>query len=164
MGGDPIWGVSIAFSQTRQSGWIEIAWLAGKFPMTALAHLLAWAELPPCTPWHSVLPWQGYIAEERCWLEDTKAAQTWCRVEIDITEAYKGSTSKAFSLFFLIFLWSHLWHMEVSGPGVKLELCVGPITQPWQHWIRAISVTYAAYSNTWSLTHWARPGIKPASS
>lgn len=41
MGGDPIWGVSIAFSQTRQSGWIEIAWLAGKFPMTALAHLLA---------------------------------------------------------------------------------------------------------------------------
>ena len=37
--------------------------------------------------------------------------------------------------------------------------------QLWPHQIQAPSVTcIAAFSNTGSLTHWARPGIKPASS
>ena len=37
--------------------------------------------------------------------------------------------------------------------------------QPLQHWIWATSVTYiTACGDTGSLTHWARPGIKPASS
>ena len=43
--------------------------------------------------------------------------------------------------------------------GVKSEL------QPQQHEIQATSVTYTmAHGNNRSLTHWARPGIKPASS
>ena len=32
----------------------------------------------------------------------------------------------------------------VPGPGVKLELQLQPVPQPWQHWIPATSVTYAA--------------------
>ena len=40
-----------------------------------------------------------------------------------------------------------------------------PIPQPQQHQIQAESVIYTtAHCNTGSLTHWARPGIKPASS
>ena len=40
-----------------------------------------------------------------------------------------------------------------------------PQPQPGQYWILAASVTYAAAcSNTGSLTHWRRPGIKPTSS
>ena len=40
-----------------------------------------------------------------------------------------------------------------------------PTPQPQQREIWAASVTYTtAYSNAGSLTHWARPGIKPASS
>ena len=36
---------------------------------------------------------------------------------------------------------------------------------PQQHRIWAASATYTtAHSNTWSLIHWARPGIEPASS
>ena len=37
--------------------------------------------------------------------------------------------------------------------------------QPQQHRIQTMSVTYAtAHGNNGSLTHWARPGIEPASS
>ena len=37
--------------------------------------------------------------------------------------------------------------------------------QPHQHWIPVTCATYsAAWSNSESLTHWARPGIKPISS
>ena len=40
-----------------------------------------------------------------------------------------------------------------------------PIPQPQQRRIRATSVTYTiAHSKARSLTHWARPGIEPASS
>ena len=40
-----------------------------------------------------------------------------------------------------------------------------PTPQPQQHQIPAASVTYTtAHGNAGSLTHWARPGIKPASS
>ena len=48
-----------------------------------------------------------------------------------------------------------------SCAGVKSELKLP--TEPWQHWIWATSMTYAsACSNTGSLTHSARPGIRPA--
>ena len=61
---------------------------------------------------------------------------------------------------FIFFLWPHLWHMEVPRLGVKQELQLPAYTQPWQHW--PASATYAALcSITRSLTHWARPGIKP---
>ena len=37
--------------------------------------------------------------------------------------------------------------------------------QPQKHQIQASSEIYAtAFSNAWSLTHWARPGIEPKSS
>ena len=40
-----------------------------------------------------------------------------------------------------------------------------PTPQPQQHQVQATYVTYAAAcSNTSSLTHWARPGMKPTSS
>ena len=58
-----------------------------------------------------------------------------------------------FSIFFL--LWLHLQHVEVPRLGVKSEL----------HQIWATSAIYtAACDNTGSLTHWARPRIKPTSS
>ena len=42
---------------------------------------------------------------------------------------------------------------------------IGSTPQPQQHEIQATSVSYtAACKNTGSLTHWARPGTKPASS
>ena len=51
------------------------------------------------------------------------------------------------------------------GQGVKLEPQLGPTPQPRQHWIGATSVTHPTVcGNTRSLTHWARPGIKPTSS
>ena len=40
-----------------------------------------------------------------------------------------------------------------------------PMPRPQQGWIRAASVTYTtAHGNAGSLTHWASPGIEPASS
>ena len=55
--------------------------------------------------------------------------------------------------------------MEVPRPGVEVELQLRPIPQPQQHQTRVTSVTCAtACSNTGSLIHWVRPGIKPASS
>ena len=57
----------------------------------------------------------------------------------------------------------HPQHMEVSRLGVKSELQLTPQPQPRQ--IQAVSTTYtAAHGNADSLTHWARPGIEPASS
>ena len=54
-----------------------------------------------------------------------------------------------------LFLWLHLWHMEVLRLGVELELPLGPMPQPHQHQMRAASVTYTtACINTGSLTHW----------
>ena len=62
------------------------------------------------------------------------------------------------------FLWL-LLHMEVPRPVVKLELQLRTTPQPQQHWIWAASVTNAAAcGNARSLTHWARPGIKPTPS
>ena len=49
--------------------------------------------------------------------------------------------------------------------GAESELSCWPIPQPQLHSIQAASVTYTtALGNTGSLTHWARPGIQPASS
>ena len=65
-----------------------------------------------------------------------------------------------FSFSFFFFSGLHLWHMEVPRLGVWSEL---HLTQQYQ--IRAESVTYTiAHDNTGSLTHWAKPGIKPKTS
>ena len=49
---------------------------------------------------------------------------------------------------------------QVPGPGVESKLQVQPVPQPQQYWV------WAAYTPAYtrSLTHWARPGIKPTSS
>ena len=71
-------------------------------------------------------------------------------------------TSFFFSFFFLQL---HLWHREVFGLGVELELQLRATPQPWQHRIWHTPATYAtAYGNARSLTHWARPEIEPTSS
>ena len=62
-------------------------------------------------------------------------------------------------IIFICFLGPHLQHMEVPRLGVELE------PQPLQHQIQAMSATYTtAHGNAGSSTHWARPGIEPASS
>ena len=64
-------------------------------------------------------------------------------------------------IFFFFFLQPHLQHTDTPGLGVNSELQLSPTPQPEQHHIQATSATYVtACSNTWSLTHWARPGIK----
>ena len=71
-----------------------------------------------------------------------------------------------FVLFcFLFFLGLHPQHTEVPRLGVesKLQLWLRP--QPQQHGIQVASVTYTTvHGNAGSLTHLARPGIKPTSS
>ena len=52
--------------------------------------------------------------------------------------------------------------MEVPREG--LNWSCQPVPQAQQYQIPAVSSTYtAAHSNAGSLTHWARPGIEPAS-
>ena len=59
----------------------------------------------------------------------------------------------------------HPWHMKVLSLGVESSYSCQPVTQPQQHQILAVSVTYStAHSNAGSFTHWARPGIEAASS
>ena len=60
----------------------------------------------------------------------------------------------------------HPQHMEVPRLGVNWSCSCWPTPQPEQHGIQVASVTYTtACSNTaGSLTHWARPRIKPISS
>ena len=59
----------------------------------------------------------------------------------------------------------HLRHMQVPSLGVKSELQLRPIPQPQQPRIWAASVIYpAACGNAGSSIHWARPGVRPASS
>ena len=88
-----------------------------------------------------------------------------------------GCSDRMTKVHFLItatYLYYHTWHkwlpffflrpcllqLEVFRLGVELELVT---THPWQIW--AAFVTYVATSgNAGSLTHWMRPGIKPASS
>ena len=48
---------------------------------------------------------------------------------------YMHITHNIYIQFFFLFLHLHLWHMEVPRLGVKSELQLGPVPQPWQHWI-----------------------------
>ena len=56
-----------------------------------------------------------------------------------------------------------IWRVPGQA-GVQLELQLIATPQTRQHQIQAASVTYTtAHGNAVYLTHWARPGIKPAS-
>ena len=68
------------------------------------------------------------------------------------------------SFIYWYFLKPHLWHMEVTRLGVKLELQLQAFTTAQQCQIWAAAVIYTvACGNTRSLTCWARPGVEPAS-
>ena len=70
-------------------------------------------------------------------------------------------------LFLLLFLiWPYLLYMEVPRPGVKLAnwICSCQSHNNARLEPHLGPMTYvAACSNAGSLTHWARPGIKPVS-
>ena len=54
-------------------------------------------------------------------------------------------------------------HCSHSNSGS--ELCLWPTSQPQQRQIQVMSVTYTtAHGNARPLTHWAWPGIEPATS
>ena len=73
-------------------------------------------------------------------------------------------TSNSVFSFFFLFLWPHLQHMEVPRLG-NWSCSHRPTPQPQQCGFQAESATYTtAHSNAGSLTHWAGPGIEPASS
>ena len=72
--------------------------------------------------------------------------------------------SHLFILFFC-FLGPHAWYMEVPRLGVESELQLPAYARITATWIWAVSATYTTdHSNTRSLTHWVRPGIKLTSS
>ena len=67
--------------------------------------------------------------------------------------------------FFFSFLGPHPRHMEVSRPGVESELQLTAYTTTIATWdLSHICDLCHSCGNTGSLTHWARPGIKPTSS
>jgi len=81
---------------------------------------------------------------------------------------YTYLTERVFFCLFACFLRLHQQHMEVPRLGVKSESCsCWPMLQPQSHQgrIQAIPMQdpYHSHANTRSLTHWARPGIKPQS-
>ena len=104
----------------------------------------------------------------RSWLTHEKISSlSWLSLNYYLTSVLRHIGYVSFlPLLFkkIFFLWPPLWHIEVPRLGVKLKLQLRATPQPQQHWIQATSATYVkACSNTGSLTHWARPGVKPTS-
>ena len=76
---------------------------------------------------------------------------------------YTRLFSFSFSSFF--FLGPHLWHMKVSRLGVKLEMqLLAYATATAMPYPSCICNLHHSSWQTRSLTHWARPRIKHASS
>ena len=72
--------------------------------------------------------------------------------------------SKIFYFFFLFFFF-FLFMAAPAAYGHSQARGCRPTRHPQQRRIRAASATYTtAHGNATSLTHWARPGIEPASS
>ena len=66
-----------------------------------------------------------------------------------------------FFLSFCLFQGHFPRHMEVP----RLGGLIGAVATDLRHWIRATSATYTtAHGKARSPTHWARPGIEPATS
>ena len=83
-----------------------------------------------------------------------------------ITFTSTRRTTYIFFFFCFCFLGPHPGHMEIPRLGVQSELQLSDyVPQPQQCQIWAVSATCTtAHSNSRSLTHWAKPGIEPASS
>ena len=65
--------------------------------------------------------------------------------------------------FYFFLLWPHPWQIELPGLGVKLELQL-PVYATATAMPDPSRICNLCCSNAGSLTHWKRPGIKPASS
>ena len=75
------------------------------------------------------------------------------------------TTEAVFLCVCMLFLELHPWHIKVPRLGLDWSCSYQPKLQPQQYRIQAASATYGTtHGNTRSLTHWARPGIKPTSS
>ena len=66
--------------------------------------------------------------------------------------------------FYFSFLWLHLQHMEVLRLRVKLEMQLPANAIAMDMAMLDPSYICDPSYSAWSLTHWVRPGIKPASS
>ena len=82
---------------------------------------------------------------------------------------FASSQLSAISFLFFFsfyFLRLHPWHMEVPRLGVKPELDLPAYTTAPATWdpSHVCNLYLQAHCNVRSLTHWARPGIEPASS
>ena len=101
----------------------------------------------------------------QCWgLLTPKTALSNCLFPLyDHMQTFK-TMPYSLSLFFS-FLGLHLWHMEVPRPGVEWELQLPGYTIATATQDPSSCATYTtAQSNARSLTHWARPGMEPATS
>ena len=70
-----------------------------------------------------------------------------------------------FFIFFYFCVFSRATPVACGGSQARglISCSHRPVPEPQQHQIQAAPATYTtAHSNTGSLTHWARPGIKPA--
>ena len=75
-----------------------------------------------------------------------------------------GLNQQWFIHFFFSFLWPNLQHMEVPRQGSNRSCSCWPTPQPQQNQIQDMSVTYTTpCGNPRSLSHCARPGVKPTS-
>ena len=73
--------------------------------------------------------------------------------------------SRSFFSFFLFGATPVAYGSSQARGQIRAAAASQSNPQLQQHWIWVTSATYAiAHSNTRSLTHWARPGIQPASS
>ena len=77
----------------------------------------------------------------------------------------KSLHSNTLYLFIYLFRAMPMAFGSSQAGGWIWAVAAGPTPQPQQLQIWAVSVTYTtAHGNAGSLTHWERPGIKPASS
>ena len=90
-------------------------------------------------------------------------------VKMEVREEKNRNTYQHSYIFFFFFLLKgricSISKFPGKGSNQSCSCWPMPLPQPHQCQIRATCTTYAAAcGNTGSLTHWARPGIKPISS
>ena len=123
---------------------------------------------------HAYIIFLSFVfGESRCWFFFlTGRNHQGCILKLDILRINTKNIFLGFKfpgtsqlLFQFFFLWLHLWHMDVPRLVVESELQMLAYTTATTTRIQAASETYTtACGNARALTHWARPGIEPASS